>query len=60
MQFIRKKLIMSENGIIKVAHLNEYIKSIFEHNDVLQNIRVEGEISNFKRHASSGHCYFSI
>ncbi|MEE0230188.1 MAG: exodeoxyribonuclease VII large subunit, partial [Peptococcaceae bacterium] len=51
---------MSENGIIKVAHLNEYIKSMFEHNDVLQNIRVEGEISNFKRHASSGHCYFSI
>lgn len=51
---------MSENGIVKVAHLNEYIKAMFEHDDVLQNIRVEGEISNFKRHASSGHCYFSI
>lgn len=51
---------MSENGIVKVAHLNEYIKAMFEHDDLLQNIRVEGEISNFKRHASSGHCYFSI
>ena len=51
---------MSENGIIKVSHLNDYIKALFDQNDVLQNIRVEGEISNFKRHAASGHCYFSI
>ena len=56
----KKEMIMSENGIVKVAHLNDYIKAMFEHDDVLQNIRVEGEISNFKRHASSGHCYFSI
>lgn len=51
---------MSENGIVKVSHLNEYIKTLFDRNDVLQNIRVEGEISNFKRHAASGHCYFTI
>lgn len=51
---------MSEHGVVTVAQLNEYIKGMFDQNDVLQNIRVEGEISNFKRHASSGHCYFSI
>lgn len=51
---------MSNPGIVKVSVLNDYIKTLFDKNDVLQNIRVEGEISNFKRHAASGHCYFSI
>lgn len=51
---------MSNGGVVKVSALNEYIKNLFDRNDVLQNLRVEGEISNFKRHAASGHCYFSI
>lgn len=51
---------MSNPGLLKVSSLNEYIKMLFDRDDVLQNIRVEGEISNFKRHAASGHCYFSI
>ena len=51
---------MRDQGVVKVSVLNDYIKTIFESNDVLQNIRVQGEISNFKRHAASGHCYFSI
>ena len=51
---------MSENRIVKVSQLNDYIKRMFEANSVLKNIQVEGEISNFKRHASSGHLYFSI
>lgn len=51
---------MSNGGVVKVSALNEYIKKLFDRNDVLQNLRVEGEISNFKRHAASGHCYFSI
>ena len=51
---------MSESGVVKVSALNDYIKTLFDTNDVLQNIRVTGEISNFKRHAASGHCYFSI
>lgn len=51
---------MSNTGILKVSALNDYIKTLFDRNDVLQNIRIEGEISNFKRHAASGHCYFSI
>ena len=51
---------MSEAGVVKVSVLNDYIKTLFDTNDVLQNIRVTGEISNFKRHAASGHCYFSI
>ena len=51
---------MSNGGVVKVSALNEYIKNLFDRNDVLQNLRVVGEISNFKRHAASGHCYFSI
>ena len=51
---------MSNPGVVRVSALNDYIKALFDKNDVLQNIRVEGEISNFKRHAASGHCYFSI
>lgn len=51
---------MSNPGIVKVSALNAYIKTLFDKNDVLQNIRIEGEISNFKKQATSGHCYFSI
>ncbi|MDO4281698.1 MAG: exodeoxyribonuclease VII large subunit [Peptococcaceae bacterium] len=51
---------MSEAGIVKVSALNEYIKTIFDSNDHLKRIRVEGEISNFKRHSASGHLYFSL
>ena len=51
---------MSENRVVKVSQLNDYIKRMFDANNILKNIQVEGEISNFKRHASSGHLYFSI
>ena len=47
------------NQAISVSALNQYIKTLFDHNDVLQGVWVRGEISNLKYH-SSGHLYFSL
>ena len=33
---------MSNPGVVRVSALNDYIKALFDKNDVLQNIRVEG------------------
>ncbi|MFA0814349.1 MAG: exodeoxyribonuclease VII large subunit [Anaerofustis sp.] len=48
-----------ENKSLTVSQLNKYISGLMEFDDVLSNLTVKGEISNFKRH-SSGHLYFSI
>ena len=50
--------LFSDEGV-GVAELNSYIKAIMDTNDILDNITVRGEISNFKRHPS-GHLYFSL
>lgn len=47
-------------SVLTVSALNYYIKSIFDSDENLLNIFVEGEISNFKNHYSSGHLYFSL
>ncbi len=44
---------------LSVTELNQYIKRIINSDPILNAIKVEGEISNFKKH-SSGHAYFSI
>lgn len=44
---------------LKVSEVNKYIKHIFSGDWILSNIKVEGEISNFKHHYS-GHMYFSL
>jgi exodeoxyribonuclease VII large subunit len=44
---------------MSVTSLNRFIKRKFESDDVLQNIWIKGELSNFKRH-SSGHMYFTL
>ena len=44
---------------ISVSELNEYVSAYLAANPILRDIRVEGEISGFKRH-SSGHLYFSL
>lgn len=44
---------------LKVSEVNQYIKKIFSRDLILSNIKVEGEISNFKHHYS-GHMYFSL
>ncbi len=49
---------MSE--VISVSQLNKYIKAVFDENDILKNIYVSGEISNFKDYYRSGHYYFTL
>lgn len=44
---------------LKVSEVNNYIKRIFASDMILSNVKVEGEISNFKKHYS-GHMYFSL
>lgn len=43
-----------------VRELNAHIKRLFERDDSLQDVWVEGEISGFKRAEPSGHCYFTL
>lgn len=47
-------------SIWSVQQLNSYIKNMLDSDRPLQELKLTGEISNFKRHASSGHCYFSL
>ena len=42
-----------------VAELTTYIRELFESNEQLQDVWVEGEVSNFSK-ASSGHLYFTL
>ena len=44
---------------ITVSELNNYIKEKFEDDEMLKNVLVKGEISNFKHHYT-GHMYFTI
>jgi len=45
--------------IFTVRELTKYISKLFENDERLTDVIVEGEISNFS-HPSSGHLYFSI
>jgi len=44
---------------ISVTELNYYVKSLLDKDEVMQNVKIVGEISNLKKH-SSGHIYFSL
>ncbi len=44
---------------IKVSVLNQYIKKYLMSNSILNNLRVEGEVSNI-RMSKSGYTYFSL
>lgn len=45
--------------IVSVTQLNEYVQGLLKRDPLLRSIRVQGELSGFKRH-SSGHAYFSL
>ena len=44
---------------LKVSELNGYIKNIIDGDEMLANVYIKGEISNFKRHYT-GHLYFTL
>lgn len=46
--------------ILSVKQLNTYVKSLLESDVNLLSCRVQGEITNFKEHFSSGHLYFTL
>ncbi len=46
--------------VLSVGQLNFYVRSLLEGDVHLANVRVVGEISNFKNHYGSGHLYFSL
>lgn len=47
-----------EPAILRVSELSERIARLFD-TPLLQDIRVRGEVTNFRRHLK-GHCYFSL
>ena len=44
---------------LTVSDVNSYIKTLLDSDEVMQNICMVGEVSNFKCH-TSGHLYFSL
>ncbi len=50
---------MYERMTLTVSQLNLFIKDIFSQIPALNDIRIKGEISNFKHH-TSGHMYMSL
>jgi len=51
--------IFQPQNIITVSQLTGYLRQVLESDELLQDLWVEGEISNFAR-ASSGHLYFTL
>ncbi|OLO42839.1 exodeoxyribonuclease VII large subunit [Alkalihalophilus pseudofirmus] len=50
---------MSKETILSVTEVTRHIKRQFEQDDILQNVWIRGELSNFKHH-NRGHMYFTI
>ncbi|MEI7769889.1 MAG: exodeoxyribonuclease VII large subunit [Chloroflexales bacterium] len=42
-----------------VAQLNSYLRALLESDEIVRDIWVAGEVSEFRRYAS-GHCYFTL
>ena len=45
--------------VLSVTDLNKYIKNKISNDEILNNVIVKGEISNFKHHYT-GHMYFTL
>ena len=50
---------MEETKVYKVSEINKYIKMVFDKDPFLANVRIRGEITNFKAHYT-GHFYFTL
>ena len=44
---------------LTVTLVNSYVKKMLDNDIILNNLKIKGEVSNFKKH-SSGHLYFSL
>lgn len=43
-----------------VSELNEFLKIAFDNSEILRDVYVKGEISNFTNHFKTGHYYFTL
>ena len=50
---------MEQKKIFSVSEINKYVKMLFDSDDLLNNISIKGEITNFKAHYT-GHYYFTL
>ncbi len=52
--------VLNKQLTLTVSQLNEYVKALIDSSDILGNICVVGEISNFTNHYKTGHLYFTL
>lgn len=45
---------------LSVSAVTTYLRELLESHPLLGDLWVQGEVAEFKRHAASGHCYFSL
>lgn len=50
---------MEQKKIFNVSEVNRYVKMLFDSDELLTNISIRGEITNFKAHYT-GHYYFTL
>jgi len=46
--------------LLSVGMLNDYVKQLMDSNEILCDVWVRGEISNFTNHYKTGHFYFTL
>ena len=51
---------MKRPTVLTVSQLTTYLRSLLEGDENLNDVYLNGEISNFKVHAASGHFYFDL
>ncbi|MBQ8357206.1 MAG: exodeoxyribonuclease VII large subunit [Clostridia bacterium] len=49
-----------QQQVLSVGQLNEYLKMLMDSNQLLSDVLIRGEISNFTNHYKTGHFYFSL
>ena len=47
-------------NVYTVTQLNTYIRALLDESQLLKNIYISGEISNFNHYLRSGHMYFTL
>ncbi len=56
----KQSSLFTEPLVYTVSQVNHYLKSLMLKDRLLQDVRVMGEVSNFKLHKPSGHMYFTL